>query len=111
MNVERLFAAISAEPDQPTLLVAVLELERQGYQVTVANRLQGGSQVTQALEAGDIEASNLGAVMEIKSGGESQTFRLHFLDLAAVAITAASSPPVAYDPRFTISEFRVDADD
>ena len=35
MNLEKVFEAIKKEPDQPTLIVAVLEFECQSYQITV----------------------------------------------------------------------------
>lgn len=108
MNVQRLFDAIHNEPAQPTLLVAVLELERQGFQVTVANRFVGSGAVANAIETGELNKLRvgLGVAIEIENGDERQSFRLHFLDLDAVALTAFSSLPVIYDPAFTVSDFR-----
>lgn len=109
MNVEKLFDAIRNEPSQQTLLIAVLELERIGYHVTVANRFVGDA-VAHAAETGELEKLELelGVIVEIKNGDESQAYRLHFLDVDAIAITSVISPPVMYDPRFTPSDLHAD---
>lgn len=108
MNVQKLFEAVKIESGQPTLLVAVAELERQGYSVTVNRIYNGSNEVVRAEERGELNKLPVGVGIrfEIKNEKERQVFRLHFLDLDAIGITAAESPPIIYDPGFTINEFR-----
>lgn len=48
----------------------------------------------------------IGINFSIRKGLEEESFKLHLLDLDAVAITDMVSPPLIYNPDFTISEFR-----
>lgn len=109
MNIQLLFLAIKNEPLNHTLLVAVTELERQGYGVIVGRKHKGSAEISRLVDDETLDhelGPNLGVVIEIERGDEKQSFRLHFLDLDAIALTSAESPPVIYDERFTIDEFR-----
>lgn len=55
MNVQKVFDAIKNEPDQATLIVAALELERQGYSVTVAHKYHGSQALLDADERNEID--------------------------------------------------------
>lgn len=107
MNVQKLFHAIRDVPDQHSLLVAVGELERQGYTVTVGRKYRGFQALAVVVENNEVDSLELGlgVVVELERGEEKEAFRLQFLDLDAVGITDVESPPIVYDPRFTIGEF------
>jgi hypothetical protein len=108
VNVQKLFEAVQSDPDQSTLLVVVQELERQRYEVIVDRRYRGSREVARAEESGELNRLplSLGVPIHIRKGNEEESFRLHFLDLDAIAITPLVSPPVIYNPDFTINEFR-----
>jgi len=110
MNVQALFQAIKDDPMQHTLIVAVAELERQGYAVTVDRKHRGLEAVVKAVDEGRWDQEHgvdVGVPFEIGKGDERQAFRLHFLDLDAIALTALESPPVIYHSKFTIDEFQL----
>ena len=59
MNIQRIFDAVAAEPDQHTLIVVVSELESQGYRVTVDGKYQGSAALAGADAAGEFEMQPL----------------------------------------------------
>jgi hypothetical protein len=108
MNIKRVFEAIKVEPDQPTLIVAVLEFERQGYQVKVGERYLGSAALIDAEEKDELKLLPLtnGVVINLKRNDEEQSFRLHFLDIDAICITDVHTPPVTYNAKFTTGFFK-----
>ena len=108
MNIQNLFQSIKDNPDQSTLITAALELERQGYGVVVDSRYHGSQELISADERGELSRLpvGIGINFHIRKEFEEETFKLHLLDLDAVAVTDIESPPVIYNPEFTISEFR-----
>ncbi len=108
MNMQRVFEAVKAEPDQPTLIVAVIELERQGYKFDV-NKMYNGSQTLIAMEEvgdlGKIIGSN-GAILTINKDHTEQSFRVQFLDIDAICFTETECPSVIFNPDKTIGFFK-----
>lgn len=104
MKVQKQSEGVSTEADQPTLVVAVAELESQEYSVTINGTHMGLNELEQADELGELDRlpGRIGVRFEIENEKEHQVFRLHFFDLDAIGITAAESPPIMYDPGFTI---------
>jgi len=108
MNLQRLFQAVADEPDQPTLLVVAIELERQGYSITVADKHCGSAALLEAEENGDlnlIPKAN-GVRMDLEKNGEQQSFRIQFLDVDAICITDIETLPVIYDPKYTTGFYK-----
>ncbi len=108
MNVEGLFRAVREEPDQHTLIVAVRELERQGYGVRVNERYEGSAALIAADERGelnDVPSSN-GYVIKISKNNASQVFRIHILDNDDICVSSVDTSPVMYNPEFTTRFFR-----
>jgi hypothetical protein len=108
MNVQKLFNAIKDESDQPTLIIATIELERQGYNVTLNKKYHGSRELTEAEGNGDLQYLPMqnGILIEIKKGKEKQSFRLQMLDLDSVCITSLDSHPVIYNPEFTTEFYK-----
>jgi len=108
MNIQKVFEAIKSEPDQPTLIVAALEFERQGYSVTINDKYEGSQALLQAEERNELNLIPLrnGVTFKISNASEMQSFRLQFLDVDAVCITDVDSPPVIYDPEETIGFYK-----
>jgi hypothetical protein len=102
MNLERLFRAVKDDPDLPTLFVVVAELERQGYAVTVNDRLVTLRTVRDAEEKGQLTLipSRGGFRITIEKKDERQTFRVQNLDVDAICLTDVDAAPVIYDERF-----------
>ncbi len=108
MNIQDLFAAIKQKSGEHALVVVARELERQGYEVTTAGRFRSSSDLAAADEAGELDRLpvGIGTSIKVQKKGEIQSFLLHFLDLDAICLADLNSPPVIYNPGFTISEFR-----
>lgn len=108
MNIQLLFDAIKQEPDQHTLTVAVLELERQGYAVKVNNKYSGSDEIIEAEERGELEHLPMrnGVVLQLERDDERQSYRMQFLDVDSICITSVDSLPVIYDPEFTSGFFK-----
>jgi hypothetical protein len=108
MNVENLFKAVKNEPDQPTLIVAALELERQGYRVTVNNKYIGSEALLVAEDNGELDLipKRNGVTIRIEKNNVAQTFRIQFLDVDAICITEMNTAPVMYDPDTTIGFYK-----
>ncbi len=102
MNLQLLFQAVKDEPDLPTLFVVVAELERQGYAVTVNDRLVTLRTVKDAEEKGQLTLipSRGGFKITIEKKAERQTFRVQVLDVDAICLTEMDTAPVIYDERF-----------
>ena len=102
MNLQHLFKAVKDEPDLPTLFVVVAELERQGYAVTVNDRLVNLRAVRDAEEKGQLTLipSRGGFKITIEKNAERQTFRVQTLDFDAICLTDTDTAPVIYDERF-----------
>jgi hypothetical protein len=108
MNLQQLFRAVKDEPDLPTLFVVVAELERQGYAVTVNDRLVNLRAVRDAEEKGQLTLmpSRGGFRVTIEKKAERQTFRVQVLDVDAICLTDMDAPPVIYDERFKPGSFK-----
>jgi hypothetical protein len=108
MNLQLLFRAVKDEPDLPTLFVVVAELGRQGYAVTVNDRLVNLRAVKDAEEKGQLTLmpSRGGFRITIEKNGERQTFRVQTLDVDAICLTDIDAPPVIYDERFKTGSFK-----
>jgi hypothetical protein len=108
MNIQKVFEAIKSEPDQPTLIVAALEFERQGYSVTIGDKYDGSRALLEADERDELNLIPLrnGVKFKIAANKEVQTFRLQLLDVDTVCFTDVDSPPVIYDPEATIGFFK-----
>ena len=108
MNIQRVFEAIKKESDQPTLIVAVLEFERQGYKVKVGERYFGSAVLIDAEEKDDLKLLPLtnGVVIHLERKDEEQSFRIHFLDIDSICITDVHTPPVTYNADFTTGFFK-----
>jgi hypothetical protein len=108
MDLQHLFQAVKDEHDLPTLFVVVAELERQGYAVTVNDRLATLRSVKVAEEKGELTLipSRNGFKMTIEKKGERQTFRVQILDVGAICVTDIDTPPVIYDERFKTGFFK-----
>jgi hypothetical protein len=103
MNAQKIFEAVKAEPDQPTLLVVARELEQQVYTVTIAGKYGGFEELEKADENGELTflPTRNGVIFEIQKEDERQQFRVHLLDLDVVCLTSVQSHPVIFDPKFT----------
>jgi hypothetical protein len=108
MNLQLLFRAVKDEPDLPTLFVVVAELGRQGYAVTVNDRLVNLRTVKDAEEKGQLTLipSRGGFKINIEKNTESQTFRVQVLDVNAICLTDIETAPVIYDERFKTGSFK-----
>jgi hypothetical protein len=108
MNLQHLFKAVKDEPDLPTLFVVVAELERQGYAVTVNDRLVNLRAVKDAEEKGQhtLIQSRGGFRITIEKKAERQTFRVQTLDVNAICLTDIDTAPVIYDERFKTGFFK-----
>lgn len=108
MNLQKIFEAVRNEPDQPTLIVAVTELERQGYKVLINNRYAGSMDLLLAEERDEFKYMPYinGVLITTIKDDESQTFRIHYLDIDAIAITGTSSLPIEYNQTFTTNLFK-----
>jgi len=102
MNLQLLFQAVKDEPNLPTLFVVVAELERQGYAVTVNDRLVTLRTVKDAEEKGQLTLipSRGGFKITIEKKAERQMFRVQVLDFDAICLTDINAAPVIYDERF-----------
>ncbi len=110
MNIQELFSVVKQRSGEHALVAVVRESERQGYAVTAAGRFHGSLDVTAAGKAGELDnlPIGIGIPIQVTREAEAQTFLIHFLDLDAICFTDVNSPPVIYDPGFTIDEFRPD---
>jgi hypothetical protein len=108
MNLQHLFQAAKNEPNLPTLFVVVAELERQGYAVTINDRLANLRAVKAAEEKGELTLipSRNGFKMTIEKNAERQTFRVQILDVGAICLTDIDAAPVIYDERFKTGYFK-----
>ncbi len=108
MNVQKLFEAVKQEPDQHTLIVAVNELERQGYTVTVADKYNSSVELCSAEENGDLKylTTKNGVKIKINNKNEMQEFRIHFLDIDVIAITEIESLPIKFDEDETTDYYK-----
>lgn len=107
MNVEGLFKAVKAEPDQHTLVVVALELERQGYRVYVNDKYEGSASLIAAEEQGALSGvpSSNGYKIQIVRDSDCQSFRVHLLDVDEICISSVETSPVVYNPEFTTRFF------
>ncbi|MDE3057570.1 MAG: hypothetical protein KGJ59_06405 [Bacteroidota bacterium] len=107
MNIERVFNAVKEESDQPTIIVATIELEQQGYDVLIAGKYHGSQELIEADEDGDLSLlpMNNGVLFEVTIGNEKQRFRLHFLDIDQICFTSEDSLPLEYNEEFTVTHF------
>ncbi len=108
MNLQNLFKAIKDERDLPILFVVVAELEKQGYTVTVNDRLATLRAVKTAEEKGELTLvpSRNGFKVDIEKNAERQTFRLQILDVGVICLTDIDTPPLIYDERFKTGAFK-----
>ncbi len=108
MNLQELFKAVKDDQDLPVLFVAVAELERQGYKVTVNDRLADLRTVKAAEEKGQhtLIPSRNGFKITVEKNAERQTFRLQILDTGVICLTDVDTIPVIYDERFKTGFFR-----
>jgi hypothetical protein len=108
MNLQQLFRAVRNDPDLPTLFVVVAELQRQGYAVTVNDRMVDLRTVKDAEEKGQLTLipSRGGFKITIEKNAETQTFRVQVLDVDAICLTDIDTPPVIYDERFKTGFFK-----
>ena len=103
MNIQKVFEAVKAEPDHSTIIVAVSELENQGYQVKVGDKYSGSAALIEAEGNGELELlpMNNGVVIQMKRNNEEQRFRIHFLDIDAICFTEVDSLPIIFNPQYT----------
>ena len=108
MNLQQLFQAVKDDRDLPVLFVVVAELGRQGYKVTVNDRLATLTAVKGAEEKGQLTLipSRGGFKIGIEKGAEHQTFRLQIVDVGVICLTDTDTPPVTIDERFKPGSFR-----
>jgi hypothetical protein len=108
MNLQDLFQAVKNDRDLPILFVVVAELERQGYTVTVNDRLANLRAVKNAEEKGELTLipSRNGFKMTIEKKGERQTFRVQILDVGVICLTDSDTGPVIFDERFKTGFFK-----
>ncbi len=108
MNLQELFKAVKDDQDLPVLFVVVAELEKQGYKVTVNDRVATLRAVKAAEDKGQLTLipSRGGFKMVIEKGAERQTFRLQILDVGVICLTDIDTPPVTLDERFKPGSFR-----
>lgn len=107
MNIQKVFEAVRDEPDQSTLIVAVNELERQGYKVIINERYNGSKDLILAGEKNELRYLTHinGVIIKTLKNEEVQNFRIHYLDIDAIAFTDVKSLPVQYNPKYTIELF------
>lgn len=108
MNLQSLFNAVRAEPERHALIVAVEALEQQGYTVIVADRYAGSDDLIHAEDADELDILPMqnGVLLSLEKDEVKQKFRLHFLDIDSVCITAEQSLPVMLNPQYTVDMFR-----
>lgn len=107
MNIQKIFEAVGNEPDQPTLIVAVTELERQGFSVNINNKNNGSTDLLAAEERDELKylPHINGVVLKLIRGKEAQVLRMHFLDIDSIAFTEIKSLPLQYNRKYTIELF------
>ena len=107
MNIQKIFEAVRNEPDQPTIIIAVRELEKQGYTVIINERYRGTKDLMLADEMNELRylTSINGVILQIRRAEEIQFLRMHFLDIDSVAFTDIKSLPIQYNPQYTIELF------
>jgi hypothetical protein len=108
MNIQKIFEAVAGEPDQATIIVVALELERQGYNVIINKKYKGSKGLFELDEQGDLTTAlgKNGVHLSINKGKDKQEFRMHFLDLDAVCFTKLDSHPVIYDQEYTTGFYK-----
>lgn len=55
MNIQKIFDAVRNGPDQPTIIIAIRELEKQGYIVIVNDRYNGTKDLILADEMNELQ--------------------------------------------------------
>lgn len=107
MNLQKIFEAIRNEPYQPTLIIAVSEIERQGYRVIINDKYFGSKDLISADERNELHYLPIinGAKLKIMKETEEQELRMHLLDIDSVAFTDSKSLPIQYNPQYTIELF------
>jgi hypothetical protein len=108
MNIQKVFEAVRNEPDQLTLVVVALELERQGYKVTVNEKYQWSEALMTADKEGELDLipKQNGVLISIEKNGSRESFRVQFLDVDAICFTDTDTAPLMYNPEFTTGFFR-----
>lgn len=104
MNLQKIFEAVRNEPDQPTLIIAVSEIERQGYQVIINDKYFGSKELVSAEERNELNYLTHinGVVLKTIKNEDMQSFRIHYLDIDSIAFTSVEAIPIQYNPDYSI---------
>ena len=108
MNIYRLYEAVRNQPNQASLVVAVRELERQGYRIVIADKHDGSAALEELDAQGELSLITMrnSVRLRIEREGEIQELRLQFLDNDDICLTHPDTPPVIYDPEYTTGFFK-----
>lgn len=107
MNLQQLFKAIRAEPEQHTLMIIAVQLERQGYQVTIDGKYVGLGELQKAEAEGEFEALPIGIGAAVKIHREMRTryFEYTFLTTMQFVLPAFSLLRLSTIPDLRLTNF------
>jgi hypothetical protein len=108
MNIQKVFDAVKEDPDQHTLITAVIEIEDQGYTVLIAKKYHGSEDLLRADEENELQHLPMmnGVFIEITKDHVSQSFRIHFLDNDQICFSNADEKSVFIDNNRIVEFYR-----